>query len=74
MSQQNEVHIIPVSYLKVISCSPGNTDENIPPTQVHILYRVPDLDAYFSMRLKSKEVVDEIIAALIEHRDNVWGQ
>lgn len=62
-----------VDDLTVASWSPGAEGEGIPPTQVHILYRVPLIDAQFVMRIKSREACDELINALVEHRDHVFG-
>lgn len=69
----NETYLT-TSDLEVVSWSPGEEGENVPPTQVHILYRVTGFDASFAMRLKSKAVVDSLIDALIKHRDHVWGE
>lgn len=68
----NETYLT-TSDLEVVSWSPGEEGENVPPTQVHILYRVAGFDALFAMRLKSKAVTDSLIDALIKHRDHVWG-
>lgn len=65
---------VPVSNMQVASWSPGAEGEGVPPTQVHILYTVEDLDVQFLMRLKSREAADALINALIEHRDYVWGE
>lgn len=66
--------IVEVKNLGVASWSPGEDGENIPPTQVHLLYNVPALSKHpFMMRFKSREAVDSLINALIEHRDKVWG-
>lgn len=74
MNQGTEEVYVPVSDLEVASWSPGADGENVPPTQVHVLYRVKELNALFVMRLKSKEATDSLIAALVEHRDHVWGK
>lgn len=74
MKQGNEEIYVPVNDLQVTSWSPGSEDENLPPTQVHVLYRVPKLQALFAIRLKSREVTDSFIAALVEQRDRVWGK
>ncbi len=73
MSQQNESYV-PVTEMQVSSWSEGEAGAGVPPTQVHILYRVKELGAIFVMRLKSKEATDSLIAALIKHRNDVWGQ
>jgi hypothetical protein len=57
----------------VASWSPGAEGEGVPPTQVHVLMRVGGVDMPLILRLKSRAVTDSLIAALIEHRDYVWG-
>lgn len=66
--------IVPLetSGLEVASWSPGKSDEGIPPTQVHFIFNVPEVDATFVMRFKSRPALDDIVNALIEHRDFVW--
>jgi hypothetical protein len=42
------------------------------PTQVHIIFDMPEVGTFVT-RLKSREAVDGMIAALVEGRDQVWG-
>jgi hypothetical protein len=43
------------------------------PTQVHIMLPIGET-VRVVMRLKSKRAVDELIAVLQEHRNDVWGK
>ena len=45
---------------------------NATPTQVQIHFGEPPSDVCV-VRLKSAELVDELIDALIKHRETVWG-
>jgi len=65
--------VVQAAELQVASWSPGAADEGIAPTQVHILVDVPEHYMTFLIRLKSKGATEELITALIEHRDHVWG-
>lgn len=58
----------------VVSWSPSPAGSNGPCTQVHMLFNldVDGLDATFAFRFKRRREVDEMIEALIEHRDHVW--
>lgn len=62
-----------VDEFEVASWSAGADGAGVPPTQVHVLYRVPQLEATFAIRLKSAAVCDSLIEALIEHRYHVFG-
>lgn len=42
------------------------------PEQVHILYKAVGRDMRLIVRLKSRRILDELAAALIEHGDAVW--
>lgn len=57
---------------EVASWSP-TFDGSVPPTQVHLFVTVPDIATLYT-RFKSRRALDEFIAALIEHRDFVWGK
>lgn len=59
--------------LRVASWTPGPEGTDIPPTQVHIIYRLDDIGATLVMRLKSRAVCNSLIDALIDHRDEVFG-
>lgn len=57
----------------ILSYSPGKVEENIPCTEVHVLataFKFPEMA--FVIRLKSRDVCQELIDALIVHRDDVW--
>ena len=58
--------------LKIASWSPGKEGEELPPTEVHIIMAMPELEAAFVCRIKSRQEAEEIIAGLIEHSDRVW--
>ena len=46
-----------------------------PPSQVHFLLNVPSVSKLpIIVRLKSAGAIDALIAALIEHREGVWGK
>lgn len=64
--------VIGVKSLEVASWSPGKDGAGVPPTQIHLLLEVPGLDEPLVVRLKSRQVVDELIAALVDHRNEVW--
>lgn len=64
--------VVPVEGINVASWSPGRDGEGIPCAQVHLILKIPELDVTFVTRLKSRRATDELIAALIEHRDFVW--
>jgi len=42
------------------------------PEQVHLWIQMEDSDIPFVMRFKSPKPVDELIVALITHRNGVW--
>lgn len=42
------------------------------PEQVHILSNIKGSKVKLVMRLKSRRILDELVAALIEHGDAVW--
>lgn len=66
--------ILGVSELGVFSWSPGKDGEGVPCTEVHIVSKVTELEMALVMRLKSREACDQLVAALIEHRDFVFGK
>ena len=61
---------------EVASWSPGKVEEQIPPTQIHLIIRpmgdgtVPAI----VMRLKSRRAIDELLKTLKDHRDFVFGR
>lgn len=72
-----------VDDIQVTPWSPGDVEKGDALTQVHIMFTPPMEDlihAYLlhrgvpmiAIRLKSKAVVNNLIAALIKHRDQVW--
>lgn len=74
MGKQDKGNSFDVADFEVASWSPGKEGENVPCTQVHVIYHLPELGMHMVMRLKSREVCDSLIAALTEHRDFVFGQ
>jgi hypothetical protein len=56
----------------VYSWSPGKAGEGVPSTQVHLVLPIPD--GSVTMRLKSARAVDEMIAVLLQHRNDVWPE
>jgi len=63
--------VLVVDDVVVASWSPDK-EPGGPLTQVHLLVTIPDVELTLVTRLKSRRVVDELIAALIDHRDHVW--
>lgn len=63
-----------VTGMEVASWSPGAAGEDVPPTQVHLLIPVGDTGVTLVVRLKSRAACDSLIAALIDHRDDVFGK
>jgi hypothetical protein len=69
--------IAEVEEIDVGEWNPGKIHENVPPTQVHLIFKITKLfdeGRFFVMRYKSREAVDELIQALIKHRDGVWPE
>jgi hypothetical protein len=50
----------------------GLPDGMGPPTEVHLLITVPAMRYPLIMRMKSRQVVDELIQALTNHRNHVF--
>lgn len=72
-----------VDDFQVAPWSPGDVEKGDACTQVHIMYTCPmdDILAAYALkrgipmiaiRIKSREAMDSLIAALIKHRDQVW--
>lgn len=61
---------LPNSGLTVSAWSPG---ENIPPTQVHLLVEIPEIQGGVAVRLKTRHGIQSLIDTLIEYRDDVFG-
>lgn len=59
--------------IHVISADPNGTSPDSPPTEVHVLMNSPVHRTIAVMRLKSARAVDDLIAALTEHRAFVFG-
>lgn len=66
--------VLELEDMEVASWSPGEPGEHKPCTQVHVLLKLAGIDEVLVMRYKSKAAVDQLIAALIEHRDFVWPE
>lgn len=67
--------VLEAANLQVASWRPEPEGSDVPCTQVHILWNIPGLtEATFVVRLKSREATDDLINALIEHRDFVWPE
>lgn len=59
--------------LHIYSWSPGQAEEDVPCTQVHIVMKLEDVpELTFVQRFKSREALDEFIDKLIEHKNDVW--
>ncbi len=81
MSQKSKTYqrlpdaVYEAANLQVASWRPGTDRSDKPCTQVHILWNIPVLtEATFVLRLKSRAAADDLINALIEHRDFVWPE
>lgn len=69
---RDEPHaVIAVDEIDVIEWCPG--EDGLHPEQVHILFRLPELEVTFQIRLKSRRAVDTLVAALNKHAKGVWG-
>ena len=55
----------------VFSWSPGKAGEGVPCTHVHLVLPISDAMSV-TMRLKSPRALDELVAVLLQHRDDVW--
>lgn len=58
------------SSLEVRSWTPS---EGVPPTQVHLLIGIPEIEGGIAVRLKTREGIDELIRVLQEYREDVFG-
>ncbi len=64
---------IPVDEFYVAEWAEGNKGRKSRPSQVHIVLSLDEPNNIaFSLRLKSKRRVSELIEALKRHRDAVW--
>ena len=67
--------IISAEEFGVASWRDGPPGSDVPVSQVHIHYTVEELPGiFFAIRLKSRAVCDDLIAALKAHRDEVWPE
>jgi len=59
----------------VYSWSPGRAGEGVPSTQVHLAlpFKVAGVEASVTLRMKSARALDELVAVLLQHRKDVWG-
>ncbi|MFI5299222.1 MAG: hypothetical protein ACHREM_14085 [Polyangiales bacterium] len=55
----------------VYSWSPGAAGAGVKSTQVHLVLPVVD-DVSVVLKLKSPRALDELVAALLQHRKDVW--
>lgn len=68
---KTDIEVYELESYEVASWSPGDVSKGDPVTQVHMLMYIKD--AYpLVLRIKSKRAADELIALLIEYRDEVW--
>jgi hypothetical protein len=77
----NEPPFVNMSELKIVEIAGIRVNEFHPlpngqgdPTEVHLMLQLRGVDPRqrLALRMKSRRVVDELIAALETHRDNVW--
>lgn len=66
--------IAEVDSYHIVSWSPGDTSKGDPCTQVHFVQNIAGIEATFLTRFKSQRAINELIAALEEHRDYVWPE
>jgi hypothetical protein len=57
---------------EVCSWRDGPAHSTIPCTQVHLVLNVGPVSVV--VRLKSKRALDELVGALLQHRQDVWGE
>lgn len=69
-----EFAYVMASGYEVVSWSSGEAGAGIPPTQVHVILQILDMDAKLVLRLKSAVACDQLIRILKEHREYVWGK
>ena len=67
--------VAPIESYSVSSWSPAPYDERGQagkPTQVHLVINIAEVKISLMQRFKSQRAINELIDALIEHRDHVW--
>lgn len=68
---QKNMAVLEVDEIRVASWSP-DPEAVEPPEQVHLLIRVRGIVDPFVVRFRSPVALDELVAALQSHRDEVW--
>ena len=68
-----DLQILPIedSEIEIIEWCPGDGAVN-PPTQVHILIRLPFENMGFGVRLKTRAAAERSMNTIREHTDSVW--
>jgi hypothetical protein len=64
---------VPEGGFNVFSWCPAPTP-TVPPTQVHLHLPPIGGDARIVIRFKSPRTIDKLIEALVQHREDVWGE
>lgn len=63
--------ILAVEVMEVVQWHPLEDGQG-PPTQVHILITATNAPYPLAIRIKSREACTSLVAALVEHMDEVW--
>ena len=72
-SELGDLFVLPETRLEVITWTPALHGKRVPGEQVHLMLRVKE-GMQFVVRLKSKDAVNRLIAALVDHRDTaMWS-
>lgn len=70
-NMDERVHL-PIKSYSVNEWGP-ESDGKGPPTQVHLCFDVEGTPISLVLAFKSSDAVDRMIAALMRHRNGVWG-
>jgi hypothetical protein len=69
---RTQIYVMEVESVNVASWTPGPEGTSIPPTQVHLIVTIRGARNPLLMRYKSRRALQDLIDALIEHRNYTW--
>ena len=73
-SEMGDFYELPESSLETLTWTPALHGRSVPGEQVHLVFRITE-GAQLVVRLKTREAVDRVIAALVDHRDTAqWKE